>query len=64
MFTIIFNVYTFLGSLSLSLYIYIYIYIYTNSSVPAGRNTKLIFERSVIDLNSVFSFSYPGCLTK
>ena len=46
------------------IYIYIYIYIYNDPSTGVGRNTSLIFKRSLTDLNSEFSFSLSGYLTQ
>ena len=38
--------------------------VFTNSSAQTGCNTRSIFKRSLTGLNSEFSFSYTGCLTK
>ena len=40
------------------------IYVFTNSSLRAGCDTRSIFKRSLTGLNSEFSFSQTGCLTK
>ena len=39
-------------------------YIYTNPSARTGCGTRSIFKRSSTGLNSEFSFSQTGCLTK
>ena len=44
--------------------VYIYIYIYTHPFARAGCDSGSIFKRSLTDLNSQFSFSWTGCLTK
>ena len=41
----------------------IYIYVFTNPSVRAGYD-RSIFKRSLMGLNSEFSFSQTSCLTK
>ena len=38
------------------------IYIYTNTSAPAGYDTRSIFKHSITGLNSEFSSN--SCLTK
>ena len=43
--------------------LYIHLYIFTNLAL-AGCDTRSIFKRSLIGLNSEFSFSYTGCPTK